>query len=307
MSYRARGAVLAAGCALLTLTGCSSGSLATSGSTPPVSASVSATSIPGPTVIVTVPDLLEPTSPGAGSAGETAATATATAADPATEVADPAASQQTTAPEQPESTAAPEVPDLPTDAPVPTAAATAAQPAAPPGDALNVSLANCDGCTVLATHRGVAGDLSAALVGTGSGRAVLLSVAADGSVAGVIGVPYGAAFSAPDGGVLACEQARCVVQGRQSDGRAILSAFELTGSGAWRDVSGDDAFPSATERAAIVELGGELGIAVQDQADGPAVWMLYRWDGDRYAVLGCAQDGAPPASLDAVSPATCLS
>ena len=170
-----------------------------------------------------------------------------------------------------------------------------------------MSLANCDGCTVLATHRGVAGDLSAALVGTGSGRAVLLSVGADGAVAGVIGVPYGAAFSAPDGGVLACEQARCVVQGRQNDGRAILSAFELTGSGAWRDVSGDDAFPSATERAAIVELGGELGIAVQDQADGPAVWMLYTWGGDRYAVVGCAQDGAPPASVDAVSPSVCLS
>jgi hypothetical protein len=223
------------------------------------------------------------------------------AAAPASEVTEPAAPQQTTEPEQPE-TAAADVPDLPTDAPVPTAAEVA-----PPGDAFNVSLANCDGCSVLASHRGVTGDLSAALVGTGSARAVLLSVAADGSVAGVIGVPYGAAFSAPDGGVLACEQSRCVVQGRQSDGRAILSAFELTGSGAWRDVSGDDAFPSATERAAIVELGGELGIAVQDQADGPAVWMLYRWDGDRFAVVGCAQDGTPPASIDAVSPAACLS
>jgi hypothetical protein len=203
--------------------------------------------------------------------------------------------------------ASPEVPDLPTDAPA--TPATEPAPAAPPGDPINVSLANCDGCTVLASHRGVTGDLSAALVGTGSGRAVLLTVGANGSVAGVIGVPYGAAFSEPDGGVLPCEQARCIVQGRQGDGRAILSAFELTGSGAWRDVSGDDAFPSATERAAIVELGGELGIVVQDQADGPAVWMLYRWDGDtdRYAVVGCAPDGSPPASTDAVSPAVCLS
>ena len=64
------------------------------------------------------------------------------------------------------------------DAPAPTAPAP--EPAAPPGEGLNVSLANCDGCTVLATHRGVTGDLSAALVGTGSGRAILLSVAADG-------------------------------------------------------------------------------------------------------------------------------
>ena len=177
-----------------------------------------------------------------------------------------------------------------------------AEPAPPPGEGLNVSLANCDGCTVLATHRDVTGDLSAALVGTGSGRAILLSVAGDGQVSGVIGVPYGAAFAAPDGGVLACAQGRCVVQGRQSDGRAILSAFELTDTGAWRDVSGDDAFPSATERAAVIDLDGELGIAVQDQADGAAVWMLYTWGGDRYAVVGCAADGAAPASAGEVSP-----
>jgi hypothetical protein len=296
---RARAWLVLVGCAVVTVAGCSSGSLATSGSTPPGSTSVSATTVAGPTVIVTVPDLLAPSAPVAASA---AAAAASSAAAPASEVTEPAAPQQTTEPEQPE-TAAADVPDLPTDAPVPTAA----EVAAPPGDAFNVSLANCDGCTVLASHRGVTGDLSAALVGTGSARAVLLSVGSDGSVAGVIGVPYGAAFTAPDGGVLACEQARCVVQGRQGDGRAILSAFELTGSGAWRDVSGDDAFPSATERAAIVELGGELGIAVQDQADGPAVWMLYRWDGVRFAVVGCAQDGAPPPSIDAVSPAACLS
>ena len=85
--------------------------------------------------------------------------------------------------------------------------------------------------------------------------------------------------------MLACAQGRCVVEGRQSDGRAILSAFELTDTGAWRDVSGDDAFPSATERAAVINLDGELGIAVQDQGDGAAVWMLYTWGGDRYAVV----------------------
>jgi len=286
--------------ALLTVTGCASGSLATSDSTAPGSATVSVTSVAGPTVIVTVPDLLPP-----ASASEAPA-AQPTASDVVPTDAVTTDEEAPTVPE-PETTAAAEVPDPPTDAPAPTTAPAEAAPAAPPGEALNVSLANCDGCTVLATHRGVAGDLSAALVGTGSGRAVLLSVGADGAVAGVIGVPYGAAFSAPEGGVLACEQARCVVQGRQNDGRAILSAFELTGSGAWRDVSGDDAFPSATERAAIVELGGQLGIAVQDQGDGPAVWMLYTWGGDRFAVVGCAQDGAPPASVDAVSPSACLS
>jgi hypothetical protein len=286
--------------ALLTVTGCASGSLATSDSTAPGSATVSVTSVAGPTVIVTVPDLL----PAASASEAPAAQPTASHASPTDAVTTD--EEAPTVPES-ETTAAAEVPDPPTDAPAPTTAPAEAAPAAPPGEGLNVSLANCDGCTVLATHRGVAGDLSAALVGTGSGRAVLLSVGADGAVAGVIGVPYGAAFSAPEGGVLACEQARCVVQGRQNDGRAILSAFELTGSGAWRDVSGDDAFPSATERAAIVELGGQLGIAVQDQGDGPAVWMLYTWGGDRFAVVGCAQDGAPPASVDAVSPSVCLS
>jgi len=305
MSHRLCGAVVLAGCVMVMLTGCSSGSLATSSSTASESTSSSATSIAGPTVIVTVPDLLVPPSTGPGPVDASVAPPAASA-DPVSGVTETTA--QHAEPETVQPAASPEVADPPTDAPS-SAAVTDAPPAAPPGDPLNVSLANCDGCTVLATHRGVTGDLSAALVGTGSSRAVLLSVGADGSVAGVIGVPYGAAFPAPDGGVLPCEQARCVVQGRQSDGRAILSAFELTGSGAWRDVSGDDAFPSATERAAIVELGGQLGIAVQDQADGPAVWMLYRWDGDggRFAVVGCAPDGTPPASLDAVSPAGCLS
>jgi hypothetical protein len=170
-----------------------------------------------------------------------------------------------------------------------------------------VSLANCDGCTVLATHRSVTGDLSAALVSTGSGRAILLSVAGDGQLSGVIGVPYGAAFANPAGGVLACAQGRCVVEGRQTDGRAVLSAFELTDTGAWRDVSGDDAFPSATEQSAVIELDGELAIAVQDLAGGAAVWMLYTWGGERYAVVGCAADGPAPNSMDSVSPDSCLS
>ncbi len=193
-----------------------------------------------------------------------------------------------------------------TPAPAPPAPAGPTPPVGS-GSAVNVSLVNCDGCAVLATHRDVAGGLSAALVGTGPGRALLLSVAADGQVSGVIGVPYGTAFTPPDGGVLACAQARCVVSGRQNDGRAILSAFELTETGAWRDVSGDDAFPSATEQAAIVDLDGSLAIAVQDQAGGAAVWLLYTWSGDRYAVLGCAPDGPAPTTAAAVTPTACLS
>lgn len=286
------------------LSGCATGSLATPESTPATSSSVQAstTAPTGPTLVVTVPELV----PDQSAASSTTAPAPSTAAEPET-------SSEAPSPEQEQPTAEPEVP-AETDAPAPepepapeTQPAPEPEPAAPPGEGLNVSLANCDGCTVLATHRGVTGDLSAALVGTGSGRAILLSVGADGQVSGVIGVPYGAAFDAPGDGVLACAQGRCVVQGRQSDGRAVLSAFELTSSGAWRDVSGDDAFPSATERAAVVDLGGELGIAVQDQAEGAAVWILYTWSGDRYTVLGCAADGSAPGSADAVSPDQCLS
>ena len=289
--------------ALLVLSGCASGSL----SSTETSSSASIVAVPptsriaGPTVIVTVPDLV-PTESAPPAAPTPAASAPA-----ATTVPPPAAD-----PVAPTSNAVP-TEDAETPIAEPTAEATTAQaappvdPAAPTGEGLNVSLANCDGCTVLATHRGVTGELSAALVATESGRAILLSVGGDGQVSGVIGVPYGAAFSAPDGGVLACAQGRCVVQGRQSDGRAVLSAFELTDTGAWRDVSGDDAFPSATERAAVIDLDGELGIAVQDQADGAAVWMLYTWGGDRYAVAGCAADGPAPTSAAQVSPGLCLS
>lgn len=288
----------------LALSGCASGTLATPESTASAtSSSATSSSIAGPTILVTVPDLV------------TASTAPAVGASPVTpESAAPAgtASPATTgepapAPDADESSAVEAAPTTEAPAEQPAPAPVPAEPAQAPGDALNVSLANCDGCAVLATHRGVTGDLSAALVSTGSGRAILLSVAGDGQVSGVIGIPYGAAFAAPAGGVLACAQGRCVVEGRQTDGRAVLSAFELTETGAWRDVSGDDAFPSATELAAVIDLDGELAIAVQDQASGAAVWMLYTWDGERYSVVGCTADGAAPTSVGAVSPEQCLS
>jgi hypothetical protein len=305
MWRRAVAGSLLVGAVLSALAGCASGSLSapeTSGTavSPPAPSAPASTrvSVTGPTVIVTVPDLVPTSAPPAAAEPAPAPVDTPSAEQaPGTAAADPAP-VEAPAPAAPAETAA---------APPAEPAAPAPEPAAPAGEGINVSLENCEGCTVLATHRGVTGELSGALVGTGSGRAILLSVRADGSVAGVIGVPYGAAFSAPDGGVLACAQGRCVVAGRQADGRAILSAFELTDSGAWRDVSGDDAFPSATERAAVIDLGGELGIAVQDQGSGEAVWILYRWSGDRFAVAGCAADGSPPASVGAVNPDQCLS
>ena len=173
---------------------------------------------------------------------------------------------------------------------------------------MTVTLANCNGCTVIGSRGNVAGELSATLVATSAGRAVLLSLQPDGEVRGVINVPYGSSFPAPAGGVLACDPlAHCAIDARQPDGRAIVSTFELTGPGAWRDISGDDAFPSATDRSAIVDLGGELGIAVQEGADGVVVWMLYRWSGEKYTVVGCTADGPAPASADAVTPDACLS
>jgi hypothetical protein len=294
--------ISALGCCFA-LAGCATGTLATPEPTASGTASTSVVeaSVAGPTIIVTVPDLV------AASTVPAAPTSALVAPAPPTELAAAGTTAESVAETQGEP---PPATQEETTAPAPEtapAAAPAAEPLAPPGDALNVSLANCDGCSVLATHRAVTGDLSAALVSTGSGRAILLSVAGDGQVSGVIGVPYGAAFPTPAVGVLACAQGRCVVQARQTDGRAVLSAFELTETGAWRDVSGDDAFPSATEQAAVVDLDGELAIAVQDQADGAPVWMLYTWGGERYAVVGCSADGPAPASVGAVSPDQCLS
>lgn len=284
------------------LASCASGTLATSDTSPVGSTSpVTRASVTGPTLVVTVPELVL-------SSQGTAPVTVAPTTDDATPTDTITTATTAAGPPPPAEPATPEAADtteITQAAPPPAGPATAAP--APSGEGLNVSLANCDGCSVLATHRDVAGGRSAALVSTGSGRGILLSVGPDGQVAGVIGVPYGAAFSPPDSGVLPCAQGRCVVTGRQTDGRAILSAFELTESGAWRDVSGDDAFPSATERSAVVDLDGELAIAVQDQGDGSAVWMLYTWGGDRYVVLGCAPDGNPPSSAAAVSPSTCLS
>jgi hypothetical protein len=294
-------------CGVLALSGCGTGSLATSDTSAPRTAASSSAvpTVAGPTVIVTVPDLLLPSAAPAATAESAAPTPDVPSAAGST-TEPPAAETDTVEPTAAEEEPAVEPTTGANDAPQPAPAPTA-EPPPPPGEGLNVSLANCDGCAVLATHRDVTGGLSAALVGTPTGRAILLSVGGDGQVSGVIGVPYGAAFAAPSGGVLACAQGRCVVEGRQNDGRAILSAFELTGTGAWRDVSGDDAFPSATERAAAIDLDGELGIAVQDQAAGAPVWMLYTWGGDRYSVLGCAADGPAPTSAAAVSPSQCLS
>jgi hypothetical protein len=195
----------------------------------------------------------------------------------------------------------------------PTARTTSGRPApttsAKPGGAVTVELSNCAGCTVIATHRDVSGDLSAALVTTSKG-AVLLSVRPDGSPAGIINVPYGASFPSPAGGALPCDSAsRCIVTGRQPDGTAILSAFELSADGAWRDMSGSDAFPSATAQGRAADLNGDgvLEIAVQESGDDRTNWMVFSWSGDRFTLLGCAPVSDTLPSAGDLSPDGCLS
>lgn len=299
------GALLTAVLALL-LTGCGNApdgaGPSTEGGQKPsaVAATAAPSSTPsvvasGPTLVVTVPDLPD--------ADAVPGNASPVAPDPG--AATSAASQAPPPPATTPATAT--VASASAEQPAPAPTTVAADPSAPAA-AINVQLANCDSCTVLATHGDVAGGLSAALVSSPGGRALLLSVRGDGTVAGVINVPYGASFPTPPGGVLACDgQAHCAVQGVQSDGRALLSAFALTDTGAWRNISGDDAFPSVTDRAAVVDLDGQLGLAVQDQGTGDPIWLLYRWLGDRFTVAGCTAGGDAPTSVAAVSPDQCLS
>ncbi|GAA2019357.1 hypothetical protein JL107_15565 [Nakamurella flavida] len=297
--------VVLAGCggaASGALTATSSGVGASVPTVPSGATSSAASSAPGAAVTVTVPDL-------------GGAPVASPPAEPAASPAEPAApTESSSAPAQEPAVTAPTPAADPTPESTSQAAASAAPsaepapPAAGDGNTVPVTLANCPGCTVLATHAGVTGDLSAALVASGTGRALLLSVGPDGAVRGLINIPYGAEFPAPTGEVLPCDsQARCVVTARQSDGRAILSAFELTGTGAWRDVSGNDAFPSATAEGRTVDLDGGLGIAVQDAADGATVWMVFGWSGERYVVVGCSADTAADPGAVGLDLAACLS
>ncbi|HEY7811878.1 MAG TPA: hypothetical protein VIC62_01490 [Nakamurella sp.] len=151
-------------------------------------------------------------------------------------------------------------------------------------------MSGCTGCSLVATRADVVGGLGAALVATKTGAA-LLSVRADGSRAGVINVPYGSSFPRPAGGLMSCDTgARCVVVGRQSDGTAILSAFQLGASGTWHDVSGSGGFPSATDVGAPADLDGDgsLDLVVQESLPDGVGWIVFTWSGDDYTVKGCA-------------------
>lgn len=295
-----------------------------------VSSSTATAAPSGPRLTVTVPDLGPATSAAPSSAVESAATgafasdpassgvgpptpedlvdAAATGSDPSvSDARAPEVAPEPVPPTAPPSSSEPAPPEAPPEAaPAATQAPPPAEPAQRP--TLDIALADCGGCSVIATFEASDGGFSAAEVATAGGRVVLLSIAADGQVAGVVNVPYGASFPTPPDGALPCDGVRCVVIGRQSDGRAILSAFEITDSGAWRDVSGDDAFPSASERGGAVDLDSGLGVAVQDRSDAATVWLVYGWNAgeDRFAPIGCAPDG-PTLPAAGLSVDACLS
>lgn len=148
--------------------------------------------------------------------------------------------------------------------------------------------------------------LNAALVATGQGRAALVALRADGSVAGAANVLYGTSFPNPPGGQLACDSgARCIVVAKQNDGTAIVSAYQMSVAGGWTDVTGPAGIVSATAKALTLPVGSGTGVAVQDQAGESVVWVVYDWDGERYSVKGCT--GAQTPDANGLSMGSCLS
>ncbi|RIJ69841.1 hypothetical protein D1871_20795 [Nakamurella silvestris] len=171
------------------------------------------------------------------------------------------------------------------------------------GQVISVQLTGCDGCTVIGSKASVAGAYSAALISRG-GRGALVSVTSDGAVRGVVNIPYGSSFPAPAQGLLPCDDdGRCVVTAEQG-GTAVLSAFSLDGNGQWTDLSGDGGYPSTTAKGGPITVNGSLGLAVQESESGAPIWMVLAWNGERYAVLGCAPDGPVPAA-GGLDPALC--
>lgn len=147
---------------------------------------------------------------------------------------------------------------------------------------------------MLATHAGVTSTLGAALVATGPGHAALLALRGDGSVAGLANVLYGSTFPSPPGGQLGCDTSgRCIVVAQQSDGAAIASAYRVSAAGVWSEVTGQPGIASVTAKAQTLPVGGGVGVAVQDSADGTTVWVVYGWAGDGYAVKGCTTAATP--------------
>jgi hypothetical protein len=296
----------------LCLTGCTIGSAASSTTTSAVlSSRAAAAPSAGEALVVTIPELGPvAAAPSRSSHRSTPSRlASATTSVPATRPASPTAVRATrpAAPTSARSTTAapthPKVTASPSSAPSSIATVSSAPTAVA---TMQVTLANCPGCTVLATHASVTSTLGAALVATGAGRAALLALRGDGSVAGAANVTYGASFATPPGGQLGCDSnGRCIVIAKQADGTAIASAYQVGAGGSWVDVTGQAGISSATADARTLPVGPGVGVAVQDKADGSTVWIVYGWDGDGYSVTGCTAAATPGTA--GLSMSACLS
>lgn len=313
MTDRLRSRIVGALCAAVLLSGC--------GSAPdePVAPGTDAPSI----TMVTVPGLtssgLGPvrTSPGEGGVIPNSTPAGTDAAGGTLVVPDPA--QQTTAPDigsstgdRASTTASSQGVSVgsssvaPPRTPVPPQDPGTASSAAPP-TVVAVDMTKCAGCQVIGVAAAVQPGLDAALATAPQG-AVLLATRADGTVAGVTNVPYGVTFPAPVGGVLPCDRSgRCFVTAAQSQGNGVVSVFQLAAGGEWRDVTASGGFTSVTPTALVRDIDGDglLDIAVQADAGGALRWVVYRWSGDRFVVLGCVASTEPAPGDAGVSLAAC--
>jgi len=230
---------------------------------------------------VTVPDPPAAPSRRATPSGDDATIPTSQAVSPRTPVA----------PHEPEATTQPSTSTGPATGPTTVA----------------VDLASCIGCTVIGVATDVRPGLAASLATAPQG-AVLLATRTDGTVVGVINVPYGVTFPAPAGGALPCDRSgRCFVTSRQSQGNSVISVFRLAAGGQWIDVTASGGFVSATSTALVRDVDGDglLDIAAQARAGGALRWVVYHWAGDRFAVLGCAAGSQPMPDGADVSLAAC--
>ena len=305
----ARG-VLVIGLLAAVLSACTLPSSTASSSSSAIPTSASALPAPpaGASIVVTVPNLNGPPANSAVNSPTAASSAVVSpgAASPAaaatvSRIAAPPAA--TSAPVVGAST--PSAPATATSA-TPTAAVTTPAPPATAVSTMNVKLANCSGCTVLATHSAVTLTLGAALVATSQGHAALLAIRGDGSVAGAANITYGTTFPTPPGGELGCDaNGRCIVIAAQSDGTAVVGAYQVSAAGTWSDVTAAGGITSVTPKARTLTTGSGIGVAVQDQADGSTVWIVYEWDGTEFAVKGCSAAANPDPNALAMN--DCLS
>jgi hypothetical protein len=132
-----------------------------------------------------------------------------------------------------------------------------------------------------------------------------MAVDSSGEARSIANIPYGTTFPAPADGVLVCGATRCVIAAMSADGRAVLSAFELTDAG-WVDRSGSGGFRSATSRGVPVLLDGGAAAAIQLSDGSTTVWTVLAWNGRNYTAAGCMPDAETP-DLAAIDPARCLS